>query len=102
MTTKEKMVSRLSSTMVTAILYIWEHPKVNCTCARVGVMLTERKSSYGHQTSAWEGGRTLTALRRRGLVFDIVTDDGLRSWHLTADGLTIAEAIPRAERRTLC
>lgn len=43
------------------------------TCTSVGSELTGRKSSYGWQTSAREGGRTLHALLRRKLVtFDYV------------------------------
>ena len=38
------------------------------TCTSVGSVLTGRQSAYGWQTSAREGGRTLHALRRLGLV----------------------------------
>ena len=37
------------------------------TCTSIGSAITGRQSAYGWQTSAREGGRTLHALKRRGL-----------------------------------
>lgn len=64
-------------------------PNSGHTCAIVGAMLTGRKSSFGHQTSAREGGRTLRSLERRGLVRYLDVDQGLhRIWELTPKGVS--------------
>jgi hypothetical protein len=69
-------------------------PQSGHTCTIVGSMLTQRKSSFGHQTSAREGGRTLRSLQRRGLVTYFDLDGGLRrSWVLTPKGVAELEAI---------
>ena len=63
------------------------------TCTIVGAMLTQRKSSFGHQTSAREGGRTLRSLEKRGLVTYRDLDGGLRRvWELTPAGLVAVAA----------
>jgi hypothetical protein len=61
------------------------------TCTSIGSALTGRQSAYGWQTSAREGGRTLHALRRRGLAqveFKSSQNSkrGLWLWSLTAEG----------------
>lgn len=62
------------------------------TCSIVGAMLTERRSAYGHQTSAREGGRTLQALKRRGLVIHFDVNGGRqRVWELTPKGAGVLE-----------
>jgi hypothetical protein len=81
----------LTTRMVRAMRFLVRSPGGTCTI--VGTMLTGRQSAYGHQTSAREGGRTLTALRRRGLVLDYVGDDGLRVWNLTEKGRQVAATI---------
>lgn len=63
------------------------------TCSIVGAALTGRRSAYGHQTSAREGGRTLHALERRGLVFRSHRPDEADPrtfWMLTPAGVTEA------------
>lgn len=50
------------------------------TCTTLGSELTGRRTAYGPQTSAREGGRTLRALLRRGLVTRIFDPDDPRSW----------------------
>ncbi len=68
-------------------------PDSGHTCSIVGAMLTQRHSSYGHQTSAREGGRTLRSLERRGLVSYRDLDDGLiRRWDLTPKGVAVLAA----------
>jgi hypothetical protein len=60
------------------------------TCTLVGAALTGRRSAYGHQTSAREGGRTLRALERRGLVFQSHRPDEADPrtfWMLTPKGV---------------
>ncbi len=60
------------------------------TCTSIGSALTGRQSAYGWQTSAREGGRTLHALRRLGLVqVDFKkrsNGKGWWSWSLTVEG----------------
>ncbi len=64
------------------------------TATLVGVVLTGRRSAYGHQTSAREGGRTLAALRRRGLVDRYYSEFDRKSlWKLTPRGRAAAEAL---------
>lgn len=63
---QERGSSPLSPTQLKA-LAILERPGQH-TCTSVGSELTGRKSSYGWQTSAREGGRTLQSLLRRKLV----------------------------------
>ncbi len=88
-------VVKLTDWMVRALKYVECHP--NITCSIVGAMLTGRRSAFGHQTSAREGGRTLMALRKRGLVRDSATDDGLlRLWNLTEKGRQVSATV-RAE-----
>lgn len=63
------------------------------TCTSIGSALTGRQSAYGWQTSAREGGRTLRALQRRGLVlsrFD--SESRLTLWQLTTKGQSV---VPR-------
>lgn len=85
-------VVKLTDWMVRALKYVERCP--NITCSIVGTMLTGRRSNFGHQTSAREGGRTLIALRKRGLVRDSATDDGLlRLWSLTEKGRQVAATI---------
>jgi hypothetical protein len=68
-------------------------PDSGHTCSVVGQMLTERKSSFGHQTSAREGGRTLRSLERRGLVTYRDVDGGrIRRWDLTPKGISVLAA----------
>lgn len=52
---------KLSSAMVKVLTHIHAHPKAGHTVSTVGVMITARQSSYGHQTSAREGGRLCTS-----------------------------------------
>ena len=69
-------------------------PQNGHTCTVVGAMLTQRKSAFGPQTSAREGGRTLRSLQRRGLVTYFDLDGGLRrSWELTPKGVAELEVI---------
>jgi hypothetical protein len=60
------------------------------TCTSIGSAITQRQSAYGWQTSAREGGRTLHALRRRGLAqVDFVRAShgkGRWIWSLTSNG----------------
>lgn len=74
----------LTPFMQKAFDYVAKSP---ATATAVGSLLTGRKSAYGWQTSAREGGRTLHALKRRGLVrsewseFHMIT-----LWSLTPAG----------------
>jgi hypothetical protein len=82
------MVS-LSPWQLKALVWL-SRPDSGHTCTIVGAMLTQRHSSFGHQTSAREGGRTLRALERRGLVSYRDIDDGLtRRWDLTPKGVAV-------------
>lgn len=56
----------LSETMLRALELLRRPGKHTCTS--IGSVLTGRQSAYGWQTSAREGGRTLRALLRRGLI----------------------------------
>jgi len=81
-------------------LLLVERYRGEATCTIVGAALTGRKSSYGHQTSAREGGRTLTALRRMHLVVDSYTEDGKhRVWKLTAVGLSVVKTVKEKRGR---
>ena len=65
-------------------------PGFGHTCTIIGAALTGRKSSFGSQTSAREGGRTLRSLEKRGLVTYHDVDGGLhRVWRLTQKGTDI-------------
>jgi hypothetical protein len=70
------------------------------TCTIVGAMLTQRQSSFGHQTSAREGGRTLRSLQRRGFVTYRDVDGGLhRNWSLTPAGLALITALEAEKKK---
>lgn len=60
------------------------------TCTSVGSAITGRQSAYGWQTSAREGGRTLHALRRRGLAQveakNLTPRKIMWCWSLTREG----------------
>jgi len=80
------MKTALSEFQVKAMEWL-SRPQSGHTCTIVGAMLTQRKSSFGHQTSAREGGRTLRSLQRRGLVTYFGLDGGRRRvWELTPKG----------------
>jgi hypothetical protein len=80
-------MSKLSEWQYKALEWL-SRPGSGHTCTIVGAMLTQRKSSFGHQTSAREGGRTLRALQRRGLVTYRDINGGLtRTWDLTSVGI---------------
>jgi len=80
------MKTALSEFQVKAMEWL-SRPHSGHTCTIVGAMLTQRKSSFGHQTSAREGGRTLRSLQRRGLVTYFDLDNGRRRvWELTPKG----------------
>lgn len=81
------MSSRELSSWQRRVLEWLGRPDSGHTCTIVGAMLTGRKSSFGHQTSAREGGRTLRSLERRGLVSYRDVDGGRRrTWDLTPRG----------------
>jgi hypothetical protein len=56
------------------------------TATNVGAELTGRRSAYGPQTSAREGGRTLRALQRRKLAEVRFDGDVHWQWSLTPMG----------------
>jgi len=90
------MKTKLTTWQERALLYLL-HSKNEQTCTTVGCLLTGRKSSYGPQTSAREGGRTLRALLKRGLVSYRDGADGLhRYWELTAEGTRVASMLKYA------
>jgi hypothetical protein len=60
------------------------------TATNVGVELTGRRSAYGPQTSAREGGRTLHALKRRKLAD--VRFDGVAHWQWSLTPMGRVEA----------
>lgn len=67
----DAIVASLSSWMRKTLLMLARKDMV-CTCTSIGASLTGRQSAYGRQTSAHEGGRTLRALERRDLAFQIL------------------------------
>lgn len=69
-------------------------PNSDRTCTIIGAALTKRRSSFGHQTSAREGGRTLHSLQRRGLAYHFESNDGIhRLWKLTREGEDVLREI---------
>lgn len=77
-------MQKLSPLMLRALGILYVRPE---TATTVGAELTGRRSAYGPQTSAREGGRTLAALRRRRLVrreYDVHSRKWL--WSLTPEG----------------
>jgi hypothetical protein len=90
----------LSTTMRRALVILLGGP---VTATTVGCELTGRRSAYGPQTSAREGGRTLHALRRRGLVQRDYSREWRKFlWRLTPAGQRIAEASVRAAADPAC
>ena len=81
----------LSPWMRKALLMLARKDMVR-TCTSVGSSLTGRQSAYGWQTSAREGGRTLHALERRGLAFQLIQPPAARifPWSLTTRGRLLA------------
>ena len=91
-------MKRLSECQVKALKWLSREGSGH-TCTIVGAMLTQRKSSFGHQTSAREGGRTLWALKRRGLVTYFDIEGGLRrNWEVTPQGVMALEQNERMGR----
>jgi hypothetical protein len=78
------------------------------TCTSVGSLLTGRKSAYGWQTSAREGGRTLRALERRKLACSQEYDSFQKIWPWTitplgkrvAMSLTVTPRVPETVSRS--
>lgn len=89
--------SNLTPWMWSALEYLGGHPELS-TATWVGQHLTGRKSAYGPQTSAREGGCTLRALERRRLVY-CSYDDFRRKWmwNLTQRGRDVL-AMRRRDR----
>jgi len=91
--TDERIPSVVLSSWQLKALAWWSRSDNGHTCTIVGAMLTQRHSSFGHQTSAREGGRTLRSLERKGLVAYRDTDDGfIRRWDLTPKGVEVLAA----------
>ena len=89
-TTDERIPSVVLSSWQLKALAWWSRSDNGHTCTIVGAMLTQRHSSFGHQTSAREGGRTLRSLERKGLVAYRDMDDGrIRRWDLTPKGVEV-------------
>jgi len=85
----------------TTALRLLAIPNYGHTCTIIGAALTGRKSAFGHQISAREGGRTLRSLERRGLVTYRESDDGIHhEWILTPKGMTLSIDIGRSAMNT--
>ena len=88
------ILKSLSPWMRTALMQL-ATCKQPCTCTSIGSLLTGRRSAYGWQTSAREGGRTLKALERRRLAqshgYDPVQK--LCPWTITSLGRKVAQSI---------
>jgi hypothetical protein len=86
---------RTLSTRMRAALRLLAEPGAFHTCTSIGAALTGRRSSHGWQTSAREGGRTLHALKRRGLARPLGFDSlhQLWPWAITPHGGWMARCL---------